>query len=239
MKTLLLWGFRGSLSEELAYQLSLDGHRLLLSGGEFHQLQELDCALCQNELHRFTTVNAPRDVAHWVGEQHLGLDGIILLPPEPVPSVSLLVPLTVNSRNTTRAVFEPIELLRELLPQLRRGKRPKRVLVLLPWNTPNIATSASLASTVDAWRAAVPWLCRELERDRVALNVLFAPPGPTELPLAPHDKIPASTGAAVESEEQLPTRRISPSETARFAAAWFSTPFAPLSGQFIEHPRHF
>lgn len=238
MKTLLLWGLRSSISEEVAYQLSLDGHRLLLSGEDAAQLEELDLALCQNELHRFTAVTPPRDVAHWVSEQHVGLDGVVLFPPEPEPTASLLVPLTVNSRNVTRTVLEPIELVREVLPQLRRGKRPKRILVLLPWNTPDGARSASLATTLDAWRSALPWLCRELDRDRVVLNVLFAAPDCPELPSPPDEGPPTSLGSAAASDEQE-LRRISPSETARFAAAWFSPALAPLSGHFLEHPRRF
>ncbi len=241
MKTLLLWGVGDLLSQHLAYQLSLVGNRLLLAGADFDKLQELDVALCQCELHRFTAVTAPREVSQWVGEQHVGLDGIILFPPEPEPNPSLLVPSTANLRQIERSVFAPIELLRELLPQLRRGKRPKRGLVILPWNTPIFTTSAAVELAAHLWRAALPRLSSELHRDGIQLNVLFT--APADSGAAP-DETPASSRPQASHPERSDAeetggapRTITPSETAMFAAEWFGAALAPLTSQFIEHPR--
>lgn len=106
-------------------------------------LQTLDAALCQSELHRHAAVTTPREIASWVNEQHIGLDGVALVLPAPEASTSLLVPLSFNLRQAEQLVFSSIELLRELLPQLRRGKKPKRILAVLPWNTPTLLAGAA------------------------------------------------------------------------------------------------
>jgi hypothetical protein len=245
VKTLLLWGVGDLLSQHLAYQLSLAGHRLLLAGSDFDKLQELDGALCQCELHRFTALMAPREVSQWVGEQHVGLDGVVLLAPDPEPNPSLLIPSTANLRQMERSVFAPIELLRELLPQLRRGRRPKRGLIILPWNAPTLATSATVELAAHLWRAALPRLSAELNRDGVQLNVLFTAPADScaALDEAPIDTS-ASSGTHVSHAERSDAeeaggapRTITPCETALFAAEWFGAALAPLTSQFIEHPR--
>ena len=46
--------------------LSVEGHRVLVTGSNFDNLQGLDVALCQSELHRFHALVTPRAVAEWV-----------------------------------------------------------------------------------------------------------------------------------------------------------------------------
>lgn len=228
MKTLLLWGVDDTLSRHLTYQLSVDGHRLLVTGADLDKLQELDAALCQSELHRFATTCAPRAVAEWVNEQHVGLDGAVLFVPPPEPGPALLVPITANLRRVERGVFVVIELLRELVPQLRRGKRPKRVLVVLPWDT-DVGT-VHTAPLVNLWRTLIGQLADELAPEGVHLNVLLTSPAPSD----PTGATPAPFPE--EDAEGVGRTTIVPCDNAVFAAGWFSPALSPLSGQFLHHP---
>jgi NAD(P)-dependent dehydrogenase (short-subunit alcohol dehydrogenase family) len=235
VKTLLLCGVSDLLSQHLAYQLSRDGHRLLVTGSNLEMLQSLDAALCQSELHRYANVTAPRDTATWVNEQHIGLDGAALLLPPPEASTSLLVPWTFNLRQVEQLVFGPIELLRELIPQLRRGKKPKRVLIVLPWNTPALRANPATALATSLWRTALPQLTKEVERDGVQLNVYFTTPVDEPAPDAP-PSLGTSGSIGPDVDDSGPPSAIVPCETARLAAGWFSSAFAPLFNQFLEHP---
>lgn len=235
MKTLLLWGVDTILSQHITYQLSVNGHRLLATGPNFDNLQELDVALCQPELHRFSTALAPRSVAEWVSEQHIGLDGVVLFPPPPEPG-TLLTPLTANLRRAERSVYAPVELLRELVPQLRRGKRPKRVLVVLAWDTPS--PSVHETSLVNLWQSLVRALVDELEPEGVQLNVLYTcAQAPAATPTASRPVSSSPTRARAEEETSTSERTaLIPCDTAVFAAEWFSPALSPLNGQFLHHP---
>lgn len=230
MKTLLLWGVDDTLSRHLTYQLSVDGHRLLVTGADLDKLQELDAALCQSELHRFATTLAPRAVSEWVSEQHVGLDGGVLFVPPPEPGPALLTPITANLRRVERSVYVPIELLRELVPQLRRGKRPKRVLVVLPWDT-DVAT-VHTTPLVNLWRTLIGQLAEELGQEGIHINVLLTAPCPS----APEVALSPATGPIPgEDAEGASRTTIVPCDNAVFAAGWFSAALSPLSGQFLHH----
>jgi hypothetical protein len=235
VKTLLLCGVSDLLSQHLAYQLSRDGHRLLVTGPDIDVLQSLDAALCQSELHRYGTVMAPREIAEWVNEQHIGLDGAALVLPPPESGTSLLVPQSFNVRQVQQLVFGPIEILRELVPQLRRGKKPKRVLIVLPWNTPALLANPATALSTNLWRTALPQLTKELERDGVQLNVYLTNPV-AEPPPVPSNPVSTSTLTRPDTNDSEAPTAIVPCETARVAAGWFSSAFSALFNQFIEHP---
>lgn len=234
MKTLLLWGVEATLHEHITYQLSVDGHRLLVTGPDEEALQELDAELCQSELHRFSANVSPRGVAEWVSEQRVGLDGVVLFPPLPEPG-ALLTPLTANLRRAERSVYGAVELLRELLPQLRRGKRPKRVLVVLAWDNP--APSVHVAANVNLWQTLLGVLTDELQPEGVQLNVLY-----TSAEISPTNTAsissPARPRPEPRDEETGVTERalIVPCDNAVFAASWFSPALSQLSGQFVHHP---
>lgn len=230
MKTLLLWGVDDTLSRHLTYQLSIDGHRLLVTGADLDKLQELDAALCQSEVHRFATTLPPRAVSEWVSEQHLGLDGAVLFVPPPEPGPALLAPITANLRRVERSVFVVIELLRELVPQLRRGKRPKRVLVVLPWDT-DVGT-VHTTPLVNLWRTLIGQLAEELSQEGVHINVLLTSPAPSDAVNVP----PTSGPIPDEDTEGAGRTTIVPCDNAVFAAGWFSPALSPLSGQFLHHP---
>lgn len=232
MKTLLLWGVETTLAQHIAYQLSLDGHRLLVTGSDFDNLQELDVALCQSELHRFRAQVAPRAVADWVSQQHIGLDGAVLFPPAPEPG-ALLTPLTANLRRADHAVFGAIELLRELVPQLRRGKRPKRVLIVIAWD--NVTPSPHISALVNLWQHLLGPLNGELEPDGVQVNVLHTSAEVPPLCRTPSASNPPPSGLDEEPPSNGRTP-IVPCENAVFAARWFSVALSPLSGQFVQHP---
>ncbi len=235
MKTLLLWGVETHLARDLAYQLSVNGHRLLVTGADFDKLQELDATLCQSELHRVGALVVPRAVAEWVSEQHLGLDGVVVFPPSPEPG-ALLTPLTANLRRVERSVLTVVELLRELVPQLRRGKRPKRVLVVLEWDTglPN----PHVESLVNLWQTLVTALADELSHEGVQLNVLYTSPDEVEpAPTLGAEITPAPRATRAEEETAAPEPTVTnPSATAVFAAGWFSEALSALNGQFVHHP---
>lgn len=198
-------------------------------------LQTLDAALCQSELHRHAAVTTPREIASWVNEQHIGLDGVALVLPAPEASTSLLVPLSFNLRQAEQLVFSSIELLRELLPQLRRGKKPKRILAVLPWNTPTLLAAPATTLAINLWRTALPQLTKELERDGVQLNVYLTTPVEELSPDASTPRLTSASSANDADDSGAPSP-IVPCETARVAARWFSDALLPLFNQFIEHP---
>jgi hypothetical protein len=170
-----------------------------------------------------------------VSEQHVGLDGVVLFPPPPEAG-ALLTPLTANLRRAERSVYGAIELLRELVPQLRRGKRPKRVLVVLAWDGP--APSAHSAALVNLWQHLTPLLADELEPEGVNLNVLYtsAETSSADAPIA--GSTLSGPGRAHAEEESGTAERTAlvPCDNAVFAAEWFSTALSPLNGQFVHHP---
>lgn len=234
MKTLLLWGVGDEFSQHLAYQLSLDGHRLLVTGPSFDKLQALDVQLCQSELHRFAAVTAPQKVAEWVEQQRVGLDGVLVIPPTPGSAGSLFVPMTVNVRCAEECIYTPLELLRTLLAQLRKGKRPKRVLVLLPWPASSGGQTPHAELLVNSWRHLITQLADELSLEGIHINALYtaaATPEPHGMTVAVTSETPTPT---VTSEDARAT--IVPCATAVLAAQWFSETLAPLTGQFVCHP---
>src|SRR5690606_4586915 len=115
--------------------------------------------------------------------------------------------------------------------QLRRGKRPKRVLIVIAWDT--VTPSPHASAFVNLWQLLLGPLNDELEPEGVQVNVLLTS---SEIPT------PSQTSAASPSngvDEESPSNGrvpITPCDNAVFAAGWFSAALSPLSGQFVRHP---
>lgn len=253
-----MWGIESEFSTHAARALAASGHRLLLVGSDRQMLEQLDAGLAQSELHRFTQTPALNAVGAWVEEQNAGLDGLVVFVPAPEPQPSVFVPLSANLRSSERSVFTTVELIRELLPQLRRGKRPKRVLLVLDWQSnPHPPMAAVLTHT---WQALLPSLTAELNKQGSHFNVLClrkatseaadkpiaeasgepAPPtNPPDAPPANQSRAPAESGVEQEqgsADSTTPT----PSEYVQSCVSLLDLYFSPtlpfLNGHFVQHP---
>jgi hypothetical protein len=250
VKSLLMWGVDSYFSNQAARALAADRHRLLLLGEDRPALEALDARLAQSELHRLATTPRPNEVGAWVQEQGVGLDGLVLFPPPPESHSTLFVPATINLRGSDKCVFGIVELVRELLPQLRRGKRPKQVLVVIDWS-PTIQLTPLGTALLAFWQAALPAITRELNKEGSHFNVLCLhestqPPnvvaaqaGSAGAGIAQPQKhlgaADTDTSKSLTEPEEAPL-----SDYVRSALALVSLHFSPtlqfLNGQFLRHP---
>jgi hypothetical protein len=246
VKSLLIWGIGSEFSRHAARALAADGHRLLIVGREKAILEQLDTTLVQSELHRLTTVPTPDGLAAWVTEQNIGLDGVVLLPPPPEATTNVLVPLSINVRSAENSCLGVVEVIRDLLPQLRRGKRPKRVLVVLDWYV-DTELSPLAEILAETWAAASPQLTRELNKEGIHFNTLLLR-ARTESPSKPHGSEtpirrvsePFEPGTP-DGEHGLPDDEpCAPTEFVQSGLTLIKLCFSPemhfLNGQFLQHP---
>lgn len=243
-----MWGVASDLTRRAAHALAAEGHRLLLVGDEPNTLEELDARLAQSELHRVKTTGPVHELAAWIQEQNVGLDGLVLFAPPPEPGHSLFVPTTVNLRNAERSLFGVLEVVRGLLPQLRKGKKPKRILVVLDWcrGHDNNPMQAWLER---AWQAVLPAVTHELNKEGSNLNVLCLlettePATETTHP-APNSQNVSSLGTPnapqlEESSSAHGSNEAPASDYVHSAVSLIRLNFSPmmlfLNGQFLQHP---
>lgn len=236
-----MWGLGTDLSSRAAQKLAADGHRLLLVGQDRQMLEELDARLAQSELHRLTATTTVTELDDWVHQQNVGLDGLILFPPPPEPAPSLFVPLSFNLRSSERSMLSALELLRGLLPQLRRGKRPKRILIVLDWSSH--ADSGPLAALLEgAWEAAMPLITRELNTEGSDFSALClherTEPQPATEVSAAHSE-PSTVESSVEQHlaqvDQPPASEYVESVLS-LIGLYFSPVLRFMNGQFLHHP---
>jgi NAD(P)-dependent dehydrogenase (short-subunit alcohol dehydrogenase family) len=174
MKTFLVWGVRSELSEELCLELARGGRRLLVAGDNPEALTLLDATLAQSELHRYRTSCSSDGIAEWVKSQRVGLDGLVLFPEAPAPERSILLPDAELQPLLEASVLRPTQVMRELLPQLERGKKPKPIWIVLDWAaTGTPLTGGWTEILLQTWRTYVQQLAIELVRQELVVNALF------------------------------------------------------------------
>lgn len=242
MKTVLVWGVRKGACSEVVRALASENQRLLLTGPDVTHLAELDASLPQSELHRYRQSPAEDHLlAEWVAEQGVGLDAVVLFPPPPEPA-AILTPRSVHARNVDVCVLQPVELVRQLVPVLRKGRGSKNVLGVLDWVSP-----LKPPERVDGWLPAVwqrllPELADELAPQQVHVNLLRLGAVLDELVSeAVHSGEPDAERVAARVKamaERAPGGvLLDPGDVAALVCAWLSPPLNHLSGQCLDHPR--
>ncbi len=149
--------------------------------------------------------------------------------------------------STDRSLLAVIELIRGLLPQLRRGKRPKRILVVLDWcgsSDPNPLT----ALLERAWEAALPSITYELNKEGSHFNALCLleatepsePAATTATKDGPPLQVIAADGEPESSSEDAGMPPPSPyvQSVLSLIEMYFSPMMQFLNGQYLQHSSH-
>jgi NAD(P)-dependent dehydrogenase (short-subunit alcohol dehydrogenase family) len=238
VKTLLVWGVETELSESVCLELARRDRRLLVAGQSATQLELLDATLVQSELHRYRAELESVGLADWVRTQRIGLDGLVLFPLPPTSERSALQSPEALQALTGASLLAPLEVIRSLLPQLERGKKPKSILVVLDWQPGPSAVSAWTTILKQAWGSCVRQLGRELASSGLVINVLDPGSLCSDRELldseAAVDDEPPQPAPVLPEPTGLPGGLLRVRDAARAAAQLLDDAVPTQSGQLLE-----
>jgi NAD(P)-dependent dehydrogenase (short-subunit alcohol dehydrogenase family) len=233
VKTFLVWNIACPLSEQVCLELARRGHRLLCVGDSPDLLARLDLELSQAELHRFAGQLAARDLPDWVAQQKVGLDALVMFPTAPVVNLGLLALQTKLDEQLRTSLTAPLEVMRQLMPSLMRGKKPKPLLVVLGWQTLSRGPAAWDACLIDTWRTCIRRLARDNAEQGLCFN-LFCPGKLVEGFSVLNAPAPDDPVVELPARTDLPGGPISARLAAQMAANLLDSVGPSLTGQSIE-----